>query len=83
MIHAIEDQQKHLEMLQKFEPHFQGIYSTMMELKNTQDVMFATFAVRTAQLWINSCVVTSLKQDEIKMENKSPKDAPRIVTLNK
>lgn len=82
MIHAVQDNQKHLEVLLKFEPFFKGIYDTLGELKNTQDVMFAVQAIRTAQLWVNSCVVTSLKQDETLPAEEVKKEKPRIMTLS-
>lgn len=79
MIHAIQDNVKHLEMLNKFEPHFQGLFNHLIELENTQDVMFALQAIRTAQLWVNSCIVTSLRQEPIE---KPVKEKSRIQTLS-
>jgi hypothetical protein len=81
MIHAIQDNVKHLEMLNKFEPNFIEIYNTLLELENTQDCMFAMFAIRTAQLWVNSCVVTSLRQDAVKTPSFVAEEKPRIHTL--
>jgi len=78
MIHAIQDNVRHLEMLNKFEPHFKGLYDVLTELDNTQDVMFAMHAIRTAQLWVNSCVVTSLRQNPVV---KSKEEKSRIQTL--
>jgi hypothetical protein len=81
MIHAIQDNVKHLEMLNKFEPHFQDLYAVLTELENTQDVMFAMHAIRTAQLWVNSCVVTSLRQEAVKTPSSAAEEKPRIQTL--
>ncbi len=82
MIHAIQDNVKHLDMLNKFEPHFEGLYNVLTELENTQDVMFAMHAIRTAQLWVNSCVVTSLRQGAVDAPKPVVEDKPRIQTLS-
>ncbi|MHB9161409.1 MAG: hypothetical protein ACYC6W_11090 [Nitrosotalea sp.] len=70
-IQAIEGQEKHLEVLQKLEPHFDAVFKIMeQEMHKTSDVSNAMVFMKTAMQWVQTCVVTSLKLPEKKEEQK-------------
>lgn len=70
-IHAIEGQDKHLEVLKKLEPHFDAIFTIMSEeMEKTSDVSNAMVFMKTAIQWVQTCVVTSLKNQEKPEEKK-------------